>query len=43
MDLHMDTWDHGKQAGKGRFRFVFKVQSHIKQVKLCVRTEKGIL
>ena len=36
-------WDHGQQAGKARFLFIFRVQSHLKQLKMCVRTEYGVM
>lgn len=36
-------WDHGQKTGKARFRFAFKVQSHLKQLKMCVRTEFGVM
>jgi hypothetical protein len=41
--LELKTWDHGKDAGVAVFRLVFELQSHIKQMQVCVRTENGIL
>lgn len=41
--VEIKTWDHGKEAGVAVFRLVFELQSHIKQMQVCVRTENGIL
>ena len=40
--MELDCWDHGQQTGKVVLQFIFRVQAHIKQLKMCVRTEKGI-
>lgn len=41
--VELKTWDHGREAGKAIFSLVFEIQTHIKQMQVCVRTEKGIL
>jgi hypothetical protein len=43
--IHVEakTWDHGRETGKAKFTFRFTLEKHLKQMQLCVRTEKGIL
>ena len=41
--MEAKTWDHGKQTGKATFTFAFFLEKHLKQMQLCVRTERGIL
>jgi hypothetical protein len=37
------SWDHGKETGTAKFLLEFTIEQHLKQMQLCVRTEKGIL
>lgn len=41
--IELKTWDHGKESGLAVFRLIFEIQSHVKQLQVCVRTEKGVL
>lgn len=43
VELLEKTWLHGTETGKARISFKFSLQSHLKQMQSCVRTEKGIL
>lgn len=43
ISLEVKTWNHGKETGKAKFTILFTIEKHIKQMQLCVRTEKGIL
>jgi hypothetical protein len=36
--MELKTWDHGKEAGLAVFKLVFELQTHIKQMQVCVRT-----
>jgi hypothetical protein len=41
--LSEKTWLHGKEKGLVKIAFKFALQSHLKQMQACVRTETGIL
>lgn len=43
VELTEKTWLHGTEMGKVKISFKFTLQSHLKQMQACVRTEKGIL
>jgi hypothetical protein len=43
VELVEKTWLHGTEMGKAKISFKFSLQSHLKQMQACVRTEKGIL
>lgn len=43
VELTEKTWLHGTEIGKVKISFKFMLQSHLKQMQACVRTEKGIL
>lgn len=36
-------WNHGKEIGKGYFKFVVTSDKYIKQMQVMVRTEEGIV
>jgi hypothetical protein len=42
INIELKSWDHGKEAGKTKLRIKFMIQTHIKQMQVCVRTENGI-
>ena len=38
ISIELKSWDHGKEAGKTNLKIKFKIQTHIKQMQVCVRT-----
>jgi hypothetical protein len=43
VDLRVKLWLHGRETGEARLRFRFLMQSHLRQMQSCVRTEEGVL
>lgn len=43
INIDSKIWNNGREAGKAKFSLIFIIQRHIKQMQLCVRTERGIL
>ena len=37
------TWLHGNETGSSLVKLKFSIQSHLKQMQTCVRTEEGII
>lgn len=42
IELTEKLWNHGVECGKIKVKLTFEVEKHLKQMLVCVRTEKGI-